>query len=381
MHIFIALLISAFILEVGCGLLYRLYWFKANKQVDPHYTNSFYTQNGKKIGSKNGILKLLYQPQIGYINYPDQRTTHFTINSHGFRNAEVQKRKNGKKRIIIVGGSTAFGTGLNSNHETFAYQLERMLVDTEVINAAVIGHRSGQELTYIVTKLIDFEPDLIIAFDGGNDYWQIGFAYDRSFDVNGGLQYEEELEILDALIYSNIFTRIINLPRILFARIKTMSEILFNMTFDSINAALNKNKELKNRIKKILKSIGLMKTGGLTIDVLSTKYIQNIKKMDKVAKAYNANFLCVLQPVEDFIMNRQKIPEYTDGWWEFRSIVKQQFDQFDIKHLDLNDYIVKILPEMFMDGVHLDRRGNRVMAEIVASTITEKKYLKINPNS
>ena len=51
---------------------------------------------------------------------------------------------NGRKRIVLVGGSAAFGTGLNSDSETFAHQLEKELESVEVINAAVIGHKSGQ---------------------------------------------------------------------------------------------------------------------------------------------------------------------------------------------------------------------------------------------
>ena len=48
--------------------------------------------------------------------------------------------------------------------ETVVQLAQRLNV--EVINAAVIGHGSGQELTYLLTELVDLHPDVVIALDG-----------------------------------------------------------------------------------------------------------------------------------------------------------------------------------------------------------------------
>ena len=50
--------------------------------------------------------------------------------------------------------------------------MEKLNSKYEVINAGVGGFYSGQELTYIVTELVDYHPNIIIAFDGWNDlFW------------------------------------------------------------------------------------------------------------------------------------------------------------------------------------------------------------------
>ncbi|MBS0169536.1 MAG: hypothetical protein JSR62_04215 [Nitrospira sp.] len=67
-----------------------------------------------------------------------------------------------------MGGSTAFGTGLESDRESVASQLAQLL-NVEVINAAVIGHGSGQELAYLLSELVNLQPDVVIALDGWND--------------------------------------------------------------------------------------------------------------------------------------------------------------------------------------------------------------------
>ncbi len=95
-----------------------------------------------------------------------------------------------------------------------------------------------------------------------------------------------------------------------------------------------------------------------------------------IAKAYNSDFLCVIQPARPTIINSQINPEYSDGYWTFRSKAKGAFDKSGIKYVDLNEHIEKILPEMFMDAVHLNGHGNHVMAEIVASLLREEKLLE-----
>lgn len=76
-----------------------------------------------------------------------------------FRGQETELVHGPKKRIVLVGGSTAFVTGLDNDSETFSSQLENVL-NVEVINGAVIEHSSGQELAFLLMNLVDLQPDL-----------------------------------------------------------------------------------------------------------------------------------------------------------------------------------------------------------------------------
>src|SRR5215475_5923126 len=146
---------------------------KWSKQVRPYYWSSFHTHDGIALGTRSGPLKLALHPFVGYSNLPNQKTPHFSNNNLGFRGGDIRQDETTKKRIIVVGGSTAFGTGLENDDETFEQHLEYLL-NAEVINAAVIGHASGQELVYLLTELVDLQPDLVITLNGWNDY---GYAF------------------------------------------------------------------------------------------------------------------------------------------------------------------------------------------------------------
>jgi len=98
------------------------------------------------------------------------------INSFGFRGKEISMDKpQNVYRIFTVGGSTMLGTGSTSDVTTIAGFLQSKFdntnldVEVEVINAGVSGAWSQTETNYIKTKLVHFEPDLFIIYDGWND--------------------------------------------------------------------------------------------------------------------------------------------------------------------------------------------------------------------
>ena len=100
-----------------------------------------------------------------------------STNSFGFRNKEIEVKLPNTYRIILVGGSTAFGGHATSDDKTFAVQLEKNLnskstelgTSFEIINAGMPAFNSMQELILIEWKLLKHSPDMIIVFDGFND--------------------------------------------------------------------------------------------------------------------------------------------------------------------------------------------------------------------
>ena len=105
---------------------------------------------------------------------PDKQSDHF-INSHGFRGPEISEDKPSNTfRVFVVGGSTTYGSGVNDAN-TIPSLLQKKLDEKnyaqtiEVINAGVSGARSVEEIKLIKGKLLNFAPDLIIAYDGYND--------------------------------------------------------------------------------------------------------------------------------------------------------------------------------------------------------------------
>ncbi len=109
-------------------------------------------------------------------NEPNQHFSTLNINSYGFRGPEISNEKPDETyRIFVVGGSTTFSIrALSDNHTIPGYlqqKFNEFSIDKkiEVINAGIPAITSTDELHLITSKIIEFEPDLIIIYDGFND--------------------------------------------------------------------------------------------------------------------------------------------------------------------------------------------------------------------
>jgi len=97
------------------------------------------------------------------------------INSEGFRSPEFSKEKpENTYRIFIMGGSTSFGAGV-LDHQTFPFYLQQkydqlnLNFSVEIINTGWPNWWSLPETNLIKNRLLNYEPDLFIVFDGFND--------------------------------------------------------------------------------------------------------------------------------------------------------------------------------------------------------------------
>ena len=98
-----------------------------------------------------------------------------TYNNEGFRGPEFLKEKPDKTyRIFVIGGSTTFGDG-NADNKTWPYHLHEIFdtldlnYNVEIINAGFSSGWSGSEIKLIREKILDYNPDLLMVYDGWND--------------------------------------------------------------------------------------------------------------------------------------------------------------------------------------------------------------------
>jgi len=105
------------------------------------------------------------------------------INNDGYRGPDFTKvKQDNTYRIFAVGGSTTFGIGVFDN-QTFSFYLEELYDDAnlgfkvEVINTGWPAKWSLWETKLIKDKLINFEPNLFIIYDGFNDLLNEGAWY------------------------------------------------------------------------------------------------------------------------------------------------------------------------------------------------------------
>lgn len=156
-----------------------------------------------------GQLAAEHSLLMGYTLVGKQQSQFWQLNEQGFRSdrpVPLAKPK-GEVRIFVLGGSTAFGQMSSSNQTTFANKLEATLnqqiaqqksnpekfrpdvlpyfkeeVDKalalppriregkyRVINAAVPGYASGNELAQLALQVLAYQPDMIVVVNGYRD--------------------------------------------------------------------------------------------------------------------------------------------------------------------------------------------------------------------
>lgn len=130
----------------------------------------------EEIFSSLTPASLQWSPYEHWSTRPNLRGRFFRTNTLGFRGSETTVQKPaGRFRIVVLGGSAAWGLGCTADARTVPGRLEARLReqypgrDIEVINAGQFGFVSGQELIYYHRVIVPFAPDLILLFDGYND--------------------------------------------------------------------------------------------------------------------------------------------------------------------------------------------------------------------
>lgn len=118
-------------------------------------------------------------PEVRYVLSPNQQgwidDGFATTNSRGFRGGEVDIPKPpGRIRIVALGDSVTFGFGVNDS-DTFSQQLQQQLrtrrpgADIDVVNLAVPGYDTRQEVALLKRNLAELQPDVVLVGFYAND--------------------------------------------------------------------------------------------------------------------------------------------------------------------------------------------------------------------
>lgn len=111
----------------------------------------------------------IYDPSKGWIPKPSLKDVKvfnnkiLNTNSKGLRGKKDFPHSKNKEtlRILILGDSFTFGDEV-SDDETYAYYLQQMLPDTEVINMGIHGYGHDQMLILLKEEGVKYQPDIVI---------------------------------------------------------------------------------------------------------------------------------------------------------------------------------------------------------------------------
>ena len=132
-------------------------------------------------------------PFLGYALKPGIRRARpeLTTNSLGMRGRDLQHAKPpGTFRILCIGSSSTFGSGVRQEAASYPAQLERILDRArpggwavEVGNCGVPGYTTASELIDLELRKLELQPDAIVIYEAANDAGAIqceGFLADYS---------------------------------------------------------------------------------------------------------------------------------------------------------------------------------------------------------
>ena len=172
----------AYLIKVGIITLEKECKFEGEEfsHLKFHYQIGSIDEERNATGKFSAIDLLCQNIDLTFIDeFTSAKTSnerkYFSKNSYGFRGPEFSAEKPPNTyRIFLIGGSTMYGVHVGED-ATKAVYLQKLFdrqnldFDVEVINAGMSGLWSKPETNMIKEKIINYEPDLLIVFDGWND--------------------------------------------------------------------------------------------------------------------------------------------------------------------------------------------------------------------
>jgi len=311
-----------------------------------------------------------------------------SIDINGFR-GDGPEKKNEKKLAFIVGGSAAFGYESTSNQTTISGYLNNIQPKYHFVNAAVPSWNSTQEFYRVSLQLLEYNPSLIIAYDGFND--AIISAHHGKLDYPPGTpESYEHLEkwIGDIRAEKAVGPFLIN-PRYKFQAFQ-QTNIYLTKVFHSIFSYLSRDSTFASIIiqdgersieHQDSKDRNLTQKTSQLADYRqksADRYLRNLELMDNICKSYNCKFIAIWQPslsqhkkfsydeTESWVMHQmQAVKEFHDYIFQGGKYTFSLFDFGDI--FDQYYSQIQIEEEIFHGRVHLSDKGN----EIIATEIVE----------
>lgn len=132
-------------------------------------------------GVLNGV-QFITHPRFGFLHCDGTRYAEDVwVQEDGFvgpptRTALRVPKPAGERRLFLLGSSPMLACAQQRYADTCQAHLERLLPGWTVVNAAVGGFFSAQELARLSQELVFLEPDAVAVVDGYNDYrqWEVG---------------------------------------------------------------------------------------------------------------------------------------------------------------------------------------------------------------
>ncbi len=250
---------------------------------------------------------------------PNQSPAMLTTNDLGLRNPPIRPKVG--TRILCIGDSRTFGAGVE-DAETYPAQLQAIL-DTqfpgrfEVINAGVSGYSAPQGLRYLELRGKALAPDIVIACFGHNEWAPV---------IPGGLGVFEWQDVSRSWGI----------------------EVLF-----------------KEAIRGAARMVAPRPLGERKVRVSQGEFIDTLLRMNEVGTEANGYRLLLMSwPALSETRQEPMAPPH-------RILSRAAADYLHIPLIDLFERVRDTNEDIYLDDLHMNARGCRIVAEHVATQLVE----------
>jgi lysophospholipase L1-like esterase len=277
-------------------------------------------------------------------------------NSLGLRNREVERKKEKQFRIFYLGDSLVF-SGDTSSGKLYTQVIEEKLnqqearaKDFEVVNAGVPGYTTYQELEFLKIYGLKMEPDLVVLGFALNDVY---FKYLHKPSKTELLGNEPTIGLYRFNPYS--------FPGNLFSRSYLAHSLVYQLE-NLINSKIRGSYfPFEHRLDFYLawKDYGWAKTRKL------------IGEMKSLLDELRIPLIVVVYPVSDQVDDKYLVKNREYVLLPQKKI-KEIGAEYHIPTLDLTEIIYENGgEELFVDYLHLNHKGNEIVAETVSDYLEE----------
>ncbi|MBZ0310022.1 MAG: hypothetical protein K8I82_28435 [Anaerolineae bacterium] len=310
-------------------------------------------------------------PYLMFAGQPNGEIESFNIrlSSLGYRDEVPMPKPDNEYRIIMLGGSALFqGT---PREFSIAGSLENTLheqgyTQVEIYNWGIYSTVSGQELAAMVFRAVDFAPDMVVVYNGSNDLTEPYF-----FDPRPGYPFDYMAVEGSRRLIEGDFSLFD-----LYAVLMRPTRLGYTLFQFEIEEQITRQSDLKTEAD--FGSEGWR-------EAILQQYIANLTKMCTISRAFDVEFVALLQPMiffKDTLTGKEPSllgpPDYQHHTRTLYEQARLEYQNLSAAYSECTFRDVSRLPdtqELFVDPVHLTNDGysivGRRLAEIFIPIIEE----------
>jgi lysophospholipase L1-like esterase len=364
----------AAILEGGTRLLFGVKGY-FDRDLPECYTYSTVRCRVTTFNEELGEVVIFAGP-AGISLAPNFHGEWVTTNAQGLRDPDDTQllKAPGTLRIVTIGASGMWGAYVHDD-ETIPYYLEQELSSrttqpVEVINAAIPGAVSFQELIHLQAVVLPLQPDLVVIYDGRNDLY---FANSPKWSP---LLTPASLNALDAQTrrqqgdtgpLGNELWQVVVRYSKFFNTLDLMFRVIqAGQQNNSTGAAIATDHP--EAVAAYADHLGLM------AQTLQANHIPAIFVLQPILWA-NAK---PINPEEQVIIDRagSAYQSILKLYPQAQAAIKTLGEQYDVPALDYTGIFADYTERMYLDEVHPTPAGNRLIAQQLAQDIVETLAIK-----